>query len=267
MIPISLPPAVVGEIEKVSEIAGYLWQREWAERNGGNISIDITDIFGAIPQPLDQFAYVRLSGFPKESAGKVYYVKGKGERIRDLNQPDQAGCILRIDDKVAGYHILWGGRLQADYQPTSEFISHVKILLSQHKTGNRCVVHTHPHELIALSHHPIMGHDSHAYNLACSSMLPEVRVFVPRGIDLVPYMLSGSEELADLTTKSLLQFDVSVWEKHGAVATGSDALEAFDYIDVANKGAKIYLSCLAAGYTPEGLSQTQLQELEQIFKL
>ena len=27
----------------VSEIAGYLWDRGWAERNGGNISYNITD--------------------------------------------------------------------------------------------------------------------------------------------------------------------------------------------------------------------------------
>lgn len=267
MTNLSLQPKVIREIEKVTEVGSYLWQREWAERNGGNISIDITDIFGELPASLEPYAFVTLTGFPQASAGKIYYVKGKGERIRELNKPDEAGCILRINDQVTGYHILWGGRQQADYQPTSEFISHVKILLSQHHTDHRCVVHTHPHELIALSHHPILGQDKLAYNLACSSMLPEVRVFVPRGIDLVPYTLSGSEQLADLTVSSLQEFDVSVWEKHGAVATGSDALEAFDFIDVANKGAKIYLSCLAAGFTPDGLNQTQLLELEQVFEL
>ena len=31
-----------GEIEKIAEVAGYLWQNGWAERNGGNITVNIT---------------------------------------------------------------------------------------------------------------------------------------------------------------------------------------------------------------------------------
>ena len=31
------------EIEKVAEVAGYLWQNGWAERNGGNITVNITE--------------------------------------------------------------------------------------------------------------------------------------------------------------------------------------------------------------------------------
>ena len=32
------------QIADVAEVAGYLWQRGWAERNGGNISVNITDL-------------------------------------------------------------------------------------------------------------------------------------------------------------------------------------------------------------------------------
>ena len=31
---------VVGD---VAEVAGYLWQKGWAERNGGNITVNITE--------------------------------------------------------------------------------------------------------------------------------------------------------------------------------------------------------------------------------
>ena len=31
-------------ISQIAEVAGYLWERGWAERNGGNISYNITDI-------------------------------------------------------------------------------------------------------------------------------------------------------------------------------------------------------------------------------
>ena len=33
-------PALKQEVDKVAEVAGYLWQNGWAERNGGNITIN-----------------------------------------------------------------------------------------------------------------------------------------------------------------------------------------------------------------------------------
>ena len=29
-------------VGQVAEVAGYLWQKGWAERNGGNITVNIT---------------------------------------------------------------------------------------------------------------------------------------------------------------------------------------------------------------------------------
>ena len=267
--------AAMAEIEKVVEVAEYLWQREWAERNGGNISVDLTEIFGAVPASLEGFPHCPLSmvggdaAFPADSAGHIFFVKGTGERIRELRAPELAGCVLRIDDAAKGYHILWGGRGKTDYKPTSEFISHVEIIMDKQRSGSkdRCVVHTHPLELIALSHHPKYAHDEKAYTKACWKMLPEVRAFVPRGIGVVPYCLPGSKMMAEQTTEKLRKFDVAVWEKHGAVATGADALIAYDYIDVANKGAKLHLQCLASGFEPEGVSDQAMQELEEMFNL
>ena len=36
-------PALAAEVVKVAEVAGYLWQKGWAERNGGNITVNITE--------------------------------------------------------------------------------------------------------------------------------------------------------------------------------------------------------------------------------
>ena len=36
-------PGLAREINKVAEVAGYLWQKGWAERNGGNITINVTE--------------------------------------------------------------------------------------------------------------------------------------------------------------------------------------------------------------------------------
>lgn len=32
------------QIGVVAEVAGYLWERGWAERNGGNISVNVTGL-------------------------------------------------------------------------------------------------------------------------------------------------------------------------------------------------------------------------------
>ena len=35
--------ALKAEIDKTAEVAGYLWQNGWAERNGGNITVNVTE--------------------------------------------------------------------------------------------------------------------------------------------------------------------------------------------------------------------------------
>jgi len=264
---IELNEAVRVEIEKVSEVSQYLWQREWAERNGGNISVDVTDIFGASEssssvKPLP-FQY------PLSCANRIYYVKGTGQRIRELRSAEYAGCVLKINDNATGYQIIWGGKASEDFAPTSEFISHIKILEAKRAAGSshKSVVHTHPLELIALSHHSDISKSSDLFTHTCWKMLPEVRAFVPRGIGMIPYCLPSSEELADKTTEALLINDVAIWEKHGATASGEDVLQAFDYVDVANKGAKLFLMCLASGFQPEGVSQQDMDTLKHEFNL
>ena len=36
-------PALAREVGQIAEAAGYLWQKGWAERNGGNITVNITE--------------------------------------------------------------------------------------------------------------------------------------------------------------------------------------------------------------------------------
>ena len=35
--------ALTYAVSQVAEVAGYLWQKGWAERNGGNITLNITE--------------------------------------------------------------------------------------------------------------------------------------------------------------------------------------------------------------------------------
>jgi rhamnulose-1-phosphate aldolase len=257
------------EILKVSQVSGYLWQRGWAERNAGNISLDLTGLAEVDGAGVLSKRYV-AHRMPAKAAGKLIFITGTGERLRELvDRPEKAACIIKIDAEAKGYHIVSGGEGNHMFRPTMEFVSHLSIHLYNEKVGNghRCVLHTHPIELIAISHHPFLGHNEEALNKAIWGMLPEARVFIPRGISIAPYEITGSEALANATIVGLMSRDVVLWSKHGALTTGRDAQEAFDFMDVANKGVLIYLKCLQAGYTPEGLSAEEIKDLEILFNL
>ena len=62
-------------------------------------------------------------------------------------------------------------------------------------------------------------------------------------------------------------YDVVMWTKHGALAIGTDLIEAFDQIDVLSKSAKIYESARSMGFVPTGMSDAEMQELKEVFGL
>ena len=257
---------------QIQEVSGYLWQNGWAERNGGNISVNITEEYGNTATDIDQCAYVEYQQLNTELAGKIFFSSGTGLRIRDmvknLTSLKRNSCLLKINEKANGYHIIWGGEREG-FRPTSELISHLNLHLDliKRNTDYKAVIHTHPYELVSLTHSKEYCRSSEQISKNLWKMIPEVRLFVPKGIGLVPYALPSSEKLADLTVETLRKYNVALWEKHGAVAVGENVIEAFDFIDVANKGAKIFLQCLSAGYIPEGISNAQLKELEKAFNL
>ena len=99
-------------------------------------------------------------------------------------------------------------------------------------------------------------------------MIPETKAFCPRGLGIVPYMLPSSVELADATIKAIDDnYDVVMWEKHGVFAVGEDVMEAFDMIDVLDKSAHIYIDAKSMGFTPDGMSQEQMNEISTVFHL
>ena len=256
------PDRVTAILSEVSRIAGYLWNREWAERNAGNISIDISEYFEPGNLPGDSKFYP--FSLPAEAAGLALFVTGTGCYLRNLvDRIEEAACIIRINLNASGYNIIWGGHSE-NFKPTSELITHIKIhcFNKANRPSCKAVLHTHPLELIVLSHHPLFK-DEENFNHSLWKMCPEIRVFVPKGIFCAPYSLTGSEDLAVITTEGLKNRDVILWEKHGALATGETIEKAFDYLDVANKGAKMLLMAWAAGFEPAGLTPEEMKDLER----
>lgn len=259
-------PALAAEIDRVAETAGYLWQKGWAERNGGNITVNITAQADAEIRALPALA-------PRQAIGTVlpqlkgcyFFCKGTNRRMRDLaRHPMENGSVIRIADDCASYEII----ADAPIQPTSELASHLAMHAQMIARGNgyRAAIHTHPTELVAMTHNPeFLGKD--VLTRLLWSMIPETRAFCPKGLGIVPYRMPSSVELAEETVRCLEEYDVVMWEKHGVCAVGPDLFEAFDQIDVLTKAAQIYLSARAMGFNPTGTTPEQMDELKRAFNL
>lgn len=185
--------------------------------------------------------------------------------MRDLaRDPMSAGSIIRILDDCASYEIVG----DAVIVPTSELPSHLALQDYAIAQGSnyKATLHTHPIELIAMSHSKEFLDSRHLTEVLWS-MIPETLAFAPLGIGVVPYALPSSVELADATLELIKRYDVVLWEKHGTVAVGTDMMEAFDQTDVLNKAACIYMAGKNFGFTPEGMTREAVQEIRDVFKL
>ena len=258
--------ALKAVVYQIAEVTGYLWQKGWAERNGGNITVNVTEYMDEACKALPAISEVKQIGMTlPQLKGKYFYCKGTGKRMRDLaREPMQNGSIIRICDDCASYEVI----ADEPVVPTSELPTHLALQNYLLETGScyKATLHTHPIELVAMSHNrAFLGKDVLTHILW--SMIPETKAFCPLGLGIVPYTLPGSNALADATLKELEDYDVVMWEKHGVFAKGLDVMDAFDQIDVLSKSAKIYINSRCMGFEPEGMSDEQMKEMTVAFNL
>jgi len=256
--------------EELSRVAGYLWDRRWAERNAGNISVNITSLFTA--KELDKFStypFLPLTRDYPDLSRQLLLITAAGSRMRDFaRDPLELLCLVYIGDSTKACHVIVPDRTERDQKPTSELPTHLAIheMLCRTKSADKAIVHSHVTELIALTHNPRF-HSADALTSILWKMHPETVVFQPRGYGFVPYTIPGTEKIASLTARHFEKNPVVVWEKHGAMAIGKSISEAFDELDLAAKAAGIYLSCARTGYEPEGLTDEQIREIRQHYGL
>lgn len=255
------------ELDKIAEVAGYLWQRGWAERNGGNISVNVTEyITDEYKNAPALQTGIKLPRKVEGLANNFFYVTGTGKRMRYVaKDPLANGAILRVSADGETYDII------ADevIMPTSELPSHFTIhnhMRTVLKKDTKVVCHTHPTDLIALTHNKELL-DSKKISYLLWSMIPETRAFCPNGLGIIPYRMPGGLDLADESIKLLDRFDVVMWEKHGIVAVGDEMIETFDMIDTLSKAAQIYFYAKQAGFEPEGVPNEDMDAMAEVFNL
>lgn len=260
-------PALHDAVWQVAETAGYLWEKGWAERNGGNITVNITEHVDDEVRTMPAISEVKPIGTVlPHLKGCCFYCKGTQKRMRDLARDPMAnGSIIRILDDCASYVIIADNPVM----PTSELLSHLSVhnYLLAKGSPYRASLHTHPVELVAMTHCRKFMEKDVATKLLWS-MIPETRAFCPRGLGMVPYLMPGGVELAEATIKAIDDdYDVVMWEKHGVFAVDTDIMSAFDQVDVLNKAALIYMASRNMGFEPEGMSDAQMKAMSDTFGL
>ncbi len=260
-------PELSAAVWQVAETAGYLWEKGWAERNGGNITVNVTEYVDEQMRSMPAISGVRQTGAVLPYLkGCWFYCKGTQKRMRDLARDPMAnGSIIRILDDCASYEIVADNPVM----PTSELPSHLSVhnYLLAKGSPYRASLHTHPIELVAMTHSRKFMEKDVATRLLWS-MIPETKAFCPRGLGMVPYLMPSGVELANATIRTIDEdYDVVMWEKHGVFAVDTDIMSAFDQVDVLNKAAQIYIASKNMGFEPEGMTDAQMQELTDTFGL
>ncbi len=251
-------------IVQIKNVAQLLWERGWSEKNAGNISVMLPYSFK--PGININTNNIELDTALPQLCNKCFFVTATGTRMRDIAiNPANNGVFVQVCPN--GKTCIVAKLTNKTLKPTSELPAHLGIhnLIALRGTNQTVVMHTHATEVVALTQHPEIK-SADAINKIIWGMHPETMIFIPNGVGFIPYMLPGSQAIADATVKSFACYDIVVWEKHGIFAIGKSVDDTFDNIDIVCKSAKIWFTCRGANFTPEGLTNEQLDELRLLTK-
>ena len=145
-------PEIRDEIQKV---AGYLWSKGWAESNAGNISYNVTHLLSDFIGSLDFNPPIDLKTPLPALNENIIILTGTGTRMRDVSVDSyKNSCVVQITNNGRSWRQVQKPELDKQVLPTSELPSHLAIhnMLVEENRKEKVIVHTHPDNLIALTH-------------------------------------------------------------------------------------------------------------------
>ncbi len=246
------------------------WQLGFHERNGGNASYRLTpeDVTAA-----DSFFYTNPSSWMSlpletpEMADQFLLVTAAGCHFKNIKgAPATNVGIVQLDELGAAWRTVWGFRDGG--RPTSELGAHVAAQgMRKLATNGEChvVYHAHPASLVALT--TLLPADSKALSTVLWRSLTESAIAFPEGVGALPWMVPGSQELAEATAEQLSTYPACAWQLHGVLATGASPDLALGLVHSIEKAAEVYLSARsAAGGRTEALATLSDDDLRAIAK-
>ena len=241
-----------------------MYNHGWDERNGGNISLLLEE--SDVAPYVDTNAVLRTipTGFDAPSlAGKYFLVTGTGKYFKNVQYDPAANLgLIRIgaDGKTA--ELLWGysdgGRFTSELP--AHLMSHVARL--QVNPDNRVVMHCHPANLLAMTY--VHDLSEREFTRTLWQMCTECIVVFPDGVNVLPWMVCGTNEIGEATAEKMATARLVVWAQHGIYGAGADLDETFGLIETAEKGAEIYMK-IAHLPRLNTISDEQLHLLEERF--
>ena len=250
-------------VEMVRTITN-MYQHGWDERNGGNISLLLEE--GQLENYLDTGKVLRTipTGFSApELEGKYFLVTGTGKYFKNVQYEPQVNLgLVRLVQGGQQAQLLWGFSDGGSF--TSEFPAHMMSHLARLKAdlNNRVVMHCHPANLLAMTYvHPL---DERAFTRTLWQMCTECIVVFPEGVNVLPWMLCGTNEIGEATAEKMATARLVVWAQHGIYGAGKDLDETFGLIETAEKAAEIYMK-IAHLPIINTIHDQQLHQLEERF--
>jgi len=101
-------------IDETADVAGFLWQRGWAERNAGNISVRMAEEDIAESCSSQQEQLIPLTKRFQELGGSFFLVTGKNTRMRDVAASPPVGWDLKRQQA----YFDWASRVVAQIRGT-----------------------------------------------------------------------------------------------------------------------------------------------------
>ena len=251
-------------VEKMRETTANMYRLGWDERNGGNISYLLDE--GEVGEYLDLSSVVRTItlGFDaKALAGKLFIVTGTGKYFKNVDaDPETNLGVVRITADGRNAELLWGYRDGGKF--TSEFPAHLMSHMARLSADpdNRVVMHCHPTNLLAMTY--VHDLDERAFTRTLWQMSTECIVVFPDGVNVLPWMLCGTNEIGEATAAKMNNARLVVWAMHGIYGAGRTMDEAFGLIETAEKAAEIYMK-IAHLPRLNTITDAQLRQLESRF--
>ena len=241
-----------------------MYAHGWDERNGGNISLLLEE--EQIADYIDPSAVIRTipTGFQApELDGKTFLVTGTGKYFKNVQYAPEANLgLVRLTGGGGNAELLWGFEDGGKF--TSEFPAHMMSHVARLKVNpaNRVVMHCHPANLLAMTY--VHSLDEREFTRTLWQMCTECIVVFPEGVNVLPWMLCGTNEIGEATAEKMLTARLVVWSQHGIYGAGQDLDETFGLIETAEKAAEIYMK-IAHLPRLNTITDEQLHQMEARF--
>jgi len=124
------------------------------------------------------------------------------------------------------------------------------------------VMHCHPSNILAMTY--VHSLDEREFTRTLWQMCTECIVVFPDGVNVLPWMLCGTNEIGEATAEKMQTARLVVWSQHGIYGAGADLDETFGLIETAEKAAEIYMK-IAHLPLKNTITDAQMHQLEKRF--